>query len=553
MLPFGTVTQPDPLSVDDALDRLVNQFADAMAFFRELIQNALDAGSEEVEVDFEYDDGKLVIHVDDWGAGMNREIIDTRLTRLFSSSKDGDRTKIGKFGIGFVSVFAIEPDAVCIDTSREGEHWRILFDDQRRFTLIRRDEPVEGTKIRIFKSMTRSEYREFCERAQHVARYWCKHVDGEIRVAGELINEPFDLPDAPVRVSAGDPGNEQQIVVGHRRDGASFSGLYNRGLTLIEGALLPGVAFKASSARLEHTLTRDDVIREAGFDRLLDDVGALIANELADAVVDRLDGAIRTLEADRSPTGDALDELVYLWRAARYHAGHEQLGRAGAKAVFASPSGGAIELAAVRRPAGDRVVVAGARSPLTDALEADGGLVVWIPDEAAPAGAAASVATDLLAALSPVEPTPVTAFGRPTELRDDDERARGRALAGAVERLLTSWRAKVRRVRLGHFDYPESAIAQRVAMTQGEFGEITPLSQADEVGKGLLGSKRTVVLNVDHPTVRQLAALAPDEPELAAYLAVKAFFLGRRLDADSDVELAGLTLEARASRTGDAR
>ena len=111
--------QPEPLSVDDALDRLVNQFSDSMAFFRELIQNALDAGSEEVEIDFAYEDGKLVIHVDDWGAGMNREIIDTRLTRLFSSSKDGDRTKIGKFGIGFVSVFAIEGTETLICVSKE--------------------------------------------------------------------------------------------------------------------------------------------------------------------------------------------------------------------------------------------------------------------------------------------------------------------------------------------------------------------------------------------------------------------------------------------------
>jgi hypothetical protein len=58
---------------------------------------------------------------------MNREIIEKQLTRLFSSAKDGDRTKIGKFGIGFVSVFAIDPHIVCVDTSRDGEHWRVLF------------------------------------------------------------------------------------------------------------------------------------------------------------------------------------------------------------------------------------------------------------------------------------------------------------------------------------------------------------------------------------------------------------------------------------------
>ena len=127
------MSAPAGLRVDDALDELVNQFADPMSFFRELIQNALDAGSQEVEVTVDYEagktdeDGVIVVHVDDFGEGMDRAIIDTKLTRLFSSAKDGDMTKIGKFGIGFVSVFAIEPDAVCVDTSRGGEHWRVLL------------------------------------------------------------------------------------------------------------------------------------------------------------------------------------------------------------------------------------------------------------------------------------------------------------------------------------------------------------------------------------------------------------------------------------------
>ena len=58
--------EPEPLSVDDALDRLVKQFSDAMAFFRELIQNAIDAGSEEIEIGFEHRDGRMIVRVDDW-------------------------------------------------------------------------------------------------------------------------------------------------------------------------------------------------------------------------------------------------------------------------------------------------------------------------------------------------------------------------------------------------------------------------------------------------------------------------------------------------------
>ena len=72
--------EPAPLQVADALEELVNQFSDPFSFLRELVQNALDAGSDEVEVSVRWesgegDDGVTVIRVEDWGDGMNREII----------------------------------------------------------------------------------------------------------------------------------------------------------------------------------------------------------------------------------------------------------------------------------------------------------------------------------------------------------------------------------------------------------------------------------------------------------------------------------------------
>ena len=49
------MSSPAPVDVGDALDDLINQFSDPMSFFRELIQNALDAGCDEVDVDFEFE------------------------------------------------------------------------------------------------------------------------------------------------------------------------------------------------------------------------------------------------------------------------------------------------------------------------------------------------------------------------------------------------------------------------------------------------------------------------------------------------------------------
>ena len=82
---------------DQALENLVNQFARPLDFLRELVQNSIDAGSPRVEVWLRHrpDESLMEIHVDDFGEGMDERVIDEQLTRLFSSTKEDDLTKIG--------------------------------------------------------------------------------------------------------------------------------------------------------------------------------------------------------------------------------------------------------------------------------------------------------------------------------------------------------------------------------------------------------------------------------------------------------------------------
>jgi HSP90 family molecular chaperone len=112
----------------EAVENLVTQFSSALDFDRELVQNSIDAGSSTVDVWLHFipsegAEGVTEIHVDDYGEGMNEPIIDRQLTQLFSSTKENDLTKIGKFGIGFVSVFALEPEGVLVHTGVDGELW----------------------------------------------------------------------------------------------------------------------------------------------------------------------------------------------------------------------------------------------------------------------------------------------------------------------------------------------------------------------------------------------------------------------------------------------
>jgi len=539
------MSEPAELKVDDALDKLIHQFADPLSFYREVIQNALDAGSEEIEIYLTFEPAKekgepgvTIIHIDDWGVGMTREIIEKRLTRLFSSSKDGDRTKIGKFGIGFVSIFATDPELVCIDTSREGEHWRVLFTADRKFELRRRDHPVDGTKIRIYKRTTPKEHASLIKRSRETIRFWCKHTHGDIRFQDEPISEAFEIR-APITATHQDDAST--IIVGHPPDGRSFFGLYNRGLTLLEGEdeHYPGLAFKVSSDLLEHTLTRDNVLQDHGYHRVLQLLEKLIRGPLADALFTALD------EQHRAAADPA--RLRYLFQAAAWHVRRfGVLSDAAERTVVATTARGEeVTLKMLRKAfAGDaHPLVAHHPSALAKAVEKSGRLVLLTsPDDPLSA---------LLTAYSESPPTPVGAcYCLPMPADNADESERWRRLGAAVKALLSDYGGKLRDVEVSHFADPESTITGSIAITQRRFGEIEPIADVREITTGFLSRKRTLVINADHPTVGSLVALAQGEPEMAAYTFSKLFFLGDRLDNDLDGQLAKLALEHRDARLG---
>lgn len=523
----------------DALDNLVNQFADPMSFFRELIQNSLDAGTPEIEVDFEYEPGQpgqtgvMIVHVNDFGEGMDRDIIDTKLTRLFSSSKDGDLTKIGRFGIGFVSVFAIQPDAVCLDTSRGGETWRVLFKRDRTFVRIARDEPVDGTKIRILKTMTPEEYEAFIARAREVVTYWCKHTRTEILFQGETVNQPFEL-DVPCKVHYEEEGT--RVVVGYHPEEAGWFGFYNKGLTLHEGSgeFWPHVAFKVDSRYLEHTLTRDNVLRDDNFAKAREIVARLVGSELPAALLADLEA-----RRDQRPDRDQAFLFRALARVARN--GADPLWRHGERAIFRSVGGAPVTLEALRRAhKKKRLFVETAPSALVTRVEEEEGVVIDA-DRRAPAHEA-------LAALIGAEPRRANAlFCRPAAAAAEEEAAFA-PLSRSLTRLLEAWGAKLTGVALAHFDTPGSAITDLVAITQRELGEATPLEDARQLGSSFFSRSRALVVNADHPTVRQLLALSAREPELAAYQLCKLFFLGEKLTTALDGELAAASVSLRRRR-----
>ena len=102
---------------------------------------------------------------------------------------------------------------------------------------------------------------------------------------------------------------------------------------------------------------------------------------------------------------------------------------------------------------------------------------------------------------------------------------------------------------LGHLAYPESAVADHVAITQAELGELTRVEEISQLASGWFARKRVLVVNADHPTVVHLLELGVAEPELAAFLLLKLFFLRTELDPARDNQLASFAAEARWLRT----
>jgi hypothetical protein len=287
----------------EAVDNLVTQFSSALDFYRELVQNSIDAGSAAIDIwlDFIPDEsggatGVIEIHVDDFGEGMNEAIIDEQLTTLFSSTKENDLTKIGKFGIGFVSVFAPKPRGVLVRTGRDGQHWEVFFDQDRSFFKSPLATPVEGTQITLFLTGDRARYTELVRDSRTTIDHWCRHSEAEIHFEdrasidgiSELINKPFAV-DGECLTRFERDGTE--IVLAY--SSSPVWGFYNKGLALavVRGdndlvpASLAHVGFRIKSRYLEHTLARETVMRDGNYDRAMAMVAEAATGPLRAALV----------------------------------------------------------------------------------------------------------------------------------------------------------------------------------------------------------------------------------------------------------------------------
>jgi molecular chaperone HtpG len=312
---------------EEVLGDLVAQFADPYAFVRELVQNSLDAGAVAIDLDLSWDDGLLRIDLVDDGEGMDRATIEGYLLTLFRSTKEDDLTKIGKFGIGFVSLFAMNPNEVVVDTGRDGIWHRVTFDRERAYELREMADPFEGTTVSLRVPCRRKDAWKIAKAVLASAHRWCRFAEADIRtrvrVPGntdtwEPLQAAFEV-DAPVSVSVHEDAFE--AVIGTDSNTPARVTFLGHGLVLWDGEadLVPGVCFLVKSRLLEHTLTRDDVRRDARFHQIVQRVRTAATGPLRDAVEDALSEAAsaRDLPRMREVCASLRADLPFDWRTDR--------------------------------------------------------------------------------------------------------------------------------------------------------------------------------------------------------------------------------------------
>ncbi len=270
---------------------------------------------------------KLKITARDYGRGMTNKEREQFLKKIFASSKGKDLEQIGRFGVGFVSVFALDPTSVVVESTRAGESWEYHFlpnyvDGTVPGALYDPENPLDkGTKITItVDHKTSSEIETIIDEARKHLLRDCRYVEKPIYFNGERITADFDL-DAPVKVRFGKKGIEG--VIGLVQSDKSSYGVYNNRIRLegqdknLADTLLKeeglfgskrkesrhfGFAIVVSSKYLNYDIARSKVVRDGNFEGIvgvLEDQEEALAKEAFSFVESIAQKGYRDSEAER--------------------------------------------------------------------------------------------------------------------------------------------------------------------------------------------------------------------------------------------------------------
>jgi hypothetical protein len=234
------------------LDLLGQLYSERTHFIFELIQNAEDAGA--TELSFELFEDRLEVTHD----GRPFTEADVRgVCGVGKSAKTGDLTKIGKFGIGFKSVYAYTKSPRIYSS---GEHFRIE-NYVRPFSVDPPDEPVSGTLFvfpfdhdTVSAAIAAAEISSALNSIEPVALLFLRNIAylrvGGTQVAGRAIN----------RVTASRTSSSRHITLakGRGRGGEQWFVWHRRLEDLGHPAQRVEIAFRVILSHGQYRLVKRD-------------------------------------------------------------------------------------------------------------------------------------------------------------------------------------------------------------------------------------------------------------------------------------------------------
>jgi hypothetical protein len=222
---------------------------DPWVFVRELLQNARDAGATRVRFSIAVREDHTVLSCSDDGEGMSFEHARRFLFSLYASSKEGDATQVGRFGVGFWSVLRFEPSRIVVRSGAAGgEPWEIALDGDLRSARHTTPSPLRGTQVVLERpgidpSLARRVRDAAAQNARFLTRRGAPGVPVAIDVDGECVNAPFELPAPSAAFSRGGVRGVVALGVAPRVE------LFSRGLRVRSAAALDDLLSNAEHTR----------------------------------------------------------------------------------------------------------------------------------------------------------------------------------------------------------------------------------------------------------------------------------------------------------------
>ncbi len=508
---------------------VIAQFADLYAFYRELIQNSIDAGSPDVHIEIQYDDAeqRVRVSVRDRGQGMSRETIENQLLVLFRSTKEKERGKIGKFGVGFASVLSPNPEVVVVSSARDGKRLTLHLYRDLTYELFDAGRATQaGTTVELEILLGSGNIIEFEKASEAALRRWCRHASVPIhlvirrgeRKREERIDTPLAIGDSHVEVRRTFDNAELTVVAGLPTKTGPYLGFFNHGLMLYESTsdVIGKAAVKVQDSRLGHTISRDDVRRDGHYRHALASARKVVAEDLCAAA------SARMRELAEAGGGDAYNDLLDALVETKLNVGTWYF-------PLVEPIGGKRVITQAEFP--KRVYTSTVSTPLTQALAESATPVLLATNHSTIVSAVEALGFDTkivykeLTAVAAVEPSSHD-IALVKSLRDMLD-AVHRAPTDVVLVTLTGAREDLIAVAL-----PETT---------------TRMLDRDEAVKNPFSmfSRRVLGLSANHPHVK--AAREGDDPVLAAAHLARAVLLQHGL---LDAERSRAVLELALARMG---